>query len=233
MDEKYKNNIGKYFTEKDQLNFLEKKFAVLGCGGQGGNVAIFLTRLGVKQIILFDGDCFEENNINRQVGADLKHLGKNKAEVIKELCDEISSTVEIKCYPYFFGDNKNSDVEILKDCDFIFDEMDYHLAPVNTRNFLRRCMENGIPISYVGNPEGRSSTGILIDSDRLIYDKITQSLILSEQDYEKDIVGQPAYLYGITAGLDVLNMVKYFTQKDAKSGEIITYDFYNNIITKN
>ena len=232
MDEKYKNNVGKYFTEKDQSNFLEKRFAVLGCGGQGGNVALFLTRLGVKSIVLFDGDCFEESNINRQVGADLKHLGQNKAKVIKELCEEISTTVQVEAYPCYFGDNGKQDVEIVKTCDFIFDEMDYHLAPVNTRKYLRRCMESGIPISYGGNQEGGSTVGVLLDSDRFIYDKITQSLILGEQNYEKERIGQPAYLCAITAGLDVLNMVKYFTQENPKTGEIVTYDFYNNIIEK-
>lgn len=75
-------------TEQEQRDRQDKlKNAVVGIagtGGIGGQLAQRLVRMGVRNIKLADPDSFDVSNMNRQMGADLKHLGKNKAEVVAD-----------------------------------------------------------------------------------------------------------------------------------------------------
>ena len=64
-----KKNLGKNFNLQDQKILNNQIVTVIGCGGNGGYIIEFLARLGVKKLILFDGDNFELSNINRQIGA--------------------------------------------------------------------------------------------------------------------------------------------------------------------
>ena len=55
---RYKNNIGTYLSEENQKELLNKTFAVIGLGGNGGYIAEFLARQGCKKMILIDFDLF-------------------------------------------------------------------------------------------------------------------------------------------------------------------------------
>ncbi|WP_260854312.1 ThiF family adenylyltransferase, partial [Staphylococcus epidermidis] len=71
-------------AEKRQNKISEVVIGIAGCGGIGGAVAERLVRLGVRHIKVADPDYFELSNINRQFGASLDNLGRNKAEVVGE-----------------------------------------------------------------------------------------------------------------------------------------------------
>ena len=59
---------------------------MIGCGGQGGYILEYLARLGVKAITFWDGDRFEESNLNRQTFCHENNLTKSKIEeTVKEL----------------------------------------------------------------------------------------------------------------------------------------------------
>ena len=84
MKERYRQNIGDRFPEEIQNVCLTKTVAIVGAGGIGGYIIEHFARLGVKKIIIFDGDNFELSNINRQRFCNLQTIGKNKAEEAKE-----------------------------------------------------------------------------------------------------------------------------------------------------
>ena len=65
--ERYNNNLGTLLNKEQQLELFNKTITVLGCGGNGGYVLEFLARLGVKEIIIFDGDNYDISNLNRQI----------------------------------------------------------------------------------------------------------------------------------------------------------------------
>ena len=52
------------------------KIVVVGLGGVGGYVAESLIRSGVENITLVDFDVIEESNLNRQIIATRKNIGK-------------------------------------------------------------------------------------------------------------------------------------------------------------
>ena len=59
----------------------EARVAVVGLGGLGSNVAMWLARLGVGHLLLYDFDKVELSNLNRQYYF-LEDVGKYKAEAL-------------------------------------------------------------------------------------------------------------------------------------------------------
>lgn len=80
-------------TKQEQHNKQEKLknvvIGIAGTGGIGGQLAQRLVRMGVRNLKLADPDTFDISNMNRQMGADLQHIGKNKAEVVAEMGGDI------------------------------------------------------------------------------------------------------------------------------------------------
>ena len=67
----------------------QKKIAVFGIGGVGGYVCEALVRSGVEAFDLIDDDKVCLTNLNRQIIATRKTVGKYKADVMKEVAVKI------------------------------------------------------------------------------------------------------------------------------------------------
>ena len=68
--------IGKEAVEK----LKKSKVAIYGIGGVGSFVVEGLTRAGIGKLILVDNDVIEITNLNRQIHATKKNIGKRKIE---------------------------------------------------------------------------------------------------------------------------------------------------------
>src|SRR6185437_9665448 len=87
--EAFRRNIG-LVSETEQELLRGKTIAIPGLGGVGGQHLITLARMGVGGFHLADADTFSHANFNRQHGANLFTLGKNKAEVMEEMVRAIN-----------------------------------------------------------------------------------------------------------------------------------------------
>ena len=107
--------IGKEAIEK--LN--KTKVAIFGIGGVGSYVVEGLARAGIGNFILRDNDEVAISNINRQIIATHKTVGKSKVEVSKERILDINPNAEVEIYKEFFL--PESDEIIDKTVDYIVD----------------------------------------------------------------------------------------------------------------
>lgn len=88
---------------KENLERLQNsKVAIFGIGGVGSYVVEGLARAGIGKFILVDKDNIDISNINRQLIATTKTVGKPKVEVAKERILEINPTAEVEIYKEFF-----------------------------------------------------------------------------------------------------------------------------------
>lgn len=88
---------------KENIEKLKKsKVAIFGIGGVGSFVVEGLTRVGVGNFILVDNDKVAESNLNRQIIATTKTIGKLKVEICKERILEINPEANVEIYPEFF-----------------------------------------------------------------------------------------------------------------------------------
>ncbi len=109
-------------TIQDQLRLARSCVTIIGAGGLGGNVILTLARLGIGQIKIVDGDSFDETNLNRQILCISETIGKNKAEVAKEIILKINPAVHVKPYPiHLTPENAH---ELLKGSDVVVDALD-------------------------------------------------------------------------------------------------------------
>lgn len=90
--------IGKEAVDKIK----KSKIAVFGIGGVGSFVIEGLARAGIGNFILIDNDEVSESNINRQIIATTKTIGKPKIEVAKERILEINPKAKVETRKEFF-----------------------------------------------------------------------------------------------------------------------------------
>ncbi|MCR5260134.1 MAG: ThiF family adenylyltransferase [Desulfovibrio sp.] len=81
-------------SAQDMVRLLSSSVLVLGAGGLGGLAVQLLARLGVGRLVIADGDCFEESNLNRQILCSQDTLGQPKARVAAEVAVRIAPFCE-------------------------------------------------------------------------------------------------------------------------------------------
>ncbi len=100
------------------------RVAVFGVGGVGGYVCEALARSGVGALDLIDNDTVCLSNINRQIIATRKTVGRYKTEVMKERILDINPAAIVQVYQCFFLPENAG--------QFPFDEYDYVVDAVDT-----------------------------------------------------------------------------------------------------
>lgn len=73
----------------------EAHVLIIGCGGLGSNVAVFLAASGVGNIHLIDFDVVSVSNLHRQVFYGLNDIGKPKVSCLKKYIENITPFVKV------------------------------------------------------------------------------------------------------------------------------------------
>ena len=118
------------------------RVAVFGIGGVGGFVCEALVRSGVGSFDLIDSDIVSITNLNRQIIATRKTMGRDKGEVMKERILEINPEARVTTRKCFFLPENAQDIPF-DEYDYIVDAMDTVTAKIE---LIMRAREKGIPI---------------------------------------------------------------------------------------
>lgn len=130
--------IGKQAVEK----LKNSKVAVFGIGGVGTFAVEALARAGVGKLVLIDDDCICLTNINRQLHATRKTVGKPKVEVMKERVLDINPAAEVETYQRFYMPECSEEL-IHGDYDYIIDAIDTVTAKLD---LIIKAKTAGIPV---------------------------------------------------------------------------------------
>ena len=117
------------------------KVAIFGLGGVGSYVAEGLVRTGVGNFILVDNDDIEKTNLNRQIIATHKTIGKPKVEIAKKRMLEINPNVKVGTYQEFFMPDSKGIID--DSIDYIVDAIDTVTAKIE---LVVRANKLNIPI---------------------------------------------------------------------------------------
>lgn len=118
------------------------RVAVFGIGGVGGYVCEALVRSGVEHFDLIDDDKVCLTNINRQIIATRKTVGKYKAEVMRDRMLEINPNVDVRIHKCFFLP-ENVDEFPWDEYDYVVDAIDTVTAKIE---LVLQCQKRGIKI---------------------------------------------------------------------------------------
>lgn len=137
----FSRNIG-WVTETEQALLRSKRIAIAGMGGVGGGHLLTLSRLGIGAFNIADFDSFDLANFNRQAGAVMSTLGKDKSSTLAAMALDINPELQIRLFPKEI-DESNVD-DFLADVDLYVDSLDF-FAFAARRMVFRKCAEKGIP----------------------------------------------------------------------------------------
>lgn len=118
------------------------RVAVFGIGGVGGYTVEALARSGVGAFDLIDDDKVCLTNLNRQIIATRKTVGRYKAEVMEERIKEINPDAEVTVHKCFFLP-ENADEFPFEEYDYVVDAVDTVTAKIS---LVEKCNELGIPV---------------------------------------------------------------------------------------
>jgi sulfur-carrier protein adenylyltransferase/sulfurtransferase len=105
-----------------QQKLRESSVLVVGAGGLGCPVLLYLAAAGVGKIGLIDGDVVSLSNLNRQVLYGEKDLGKNKAEVAFQYFQNKYSDISWEIFSEFISVENGP--EIISSFDLVIDGSD-------------------------------------------------------------------------------------------------------------
>lgn len=118
------------------------RVAVFGIGGVGGYVCEALVRSGVGAFDLIDDDKVCLTNLNRQIIATRKTVGRYKTEVMKERMFDINPDVKVTMHNCFFLP-ENADEFPFGEYDYVVDAVDTVTAKIS---LVMKAQEAGVPI---------------------------------------------------------------------------------------
>lgn len=118
------------------------KVAVFGIGGVGSFAAEALARAGIGSLALFDNDKVSMSNINRQLIATHKTLGREKVEVMKERILDINPLCRVESNACFYSAQNASEFDFKK-YDYIVDAIDTVSSKLT---LVEEAKKAGVPI---------------------------------------------------------------------------------------
>ena len=134
-----KNQVARYSRHlimpevgpEGQKKLLSASVLMIGAGGLGSPLALYLAAAGVGRIGIVDHDVVDFSNLQRQIIHREADLGRSKVESAKERINSINSDVKVEIYPERL--TSENAMEIFKDYDIIID---------GTDNFATRYLVN-------------------------------------------------------------------------------------------
>lgn len=120
----------------------QSRVIVFGIGGVGSYCVEALARSGIGTIAMVDNDMVSISNINRQLVATHKTLGKYKVDVASEHILDINPSCNVKTFNCFFSEENAGKID-LTEYDYVIDAIDSVSSKVHLIVLSKKL---GIPI---------------------------------------------------------------------------------------
>ena len=181
---------------------------VVGAGGLGCPVAMYLGAAGVGRILLADGDTVDITNLQRQIGHATAAIGKNKADSLARSVLAINPEIEVQPIPEALAGNALH--EAVAAVDLVVDASDNFA----TRHAINRaCVLHGKPL-VSGAAIGFTGQLAVFDSGR-VYSPCYHCLFpdhADEPEMRCSDAGVFSPLVGVIGAMQAMEALKYLVQ---------------------
>ncbi|MCR4749385.1 MAG: tRNA threonylcarbamoyladenosine dehydratase [Lachnospiraceae bacterium] len=130
------------FGKENMERLAQARVAVFGIGGVGGYTVEALARSGIGTLDLIDDDKVCLTNINRQILATRKTIGKYKVDVAKERILDINPDAKVNVYKTFYMPDTRERFDFSQ-YDYIVDAIDTVTGKIE---MVLQANEAGVPI---------------------------------------------------------------------------------------
>ncbi|MCK5718651.1 MAG: molybdopterin-synthase adenylyltransferase MoeB [Thiomargarita sp.] len=207
-----------------QQQLLNSKVLIIGVGGLGSPVSMYLATSGIGHLVLVDFDQVDLSNLQRQILYDTTQIGQEKIVAAKHklqlLNPEIQITAINQQFDKKFADDLFNQVDVVVDCSDNF----------ATRFALNAtCVRLGVPLisGAALRWEGQVSVFLLNQANSPCYNCLYNDC---EQETETcNEVGILAPLVGIIGSIQALEVIKVLLNMgQSLAGKLLRFDAYNN-----
>jgi molybdopterin/thiamine biosynthesis adenylyltransferase len=181
-DTAFSRNLG-LTQPAEQQRLRSSRVAIAGMGGVGGVHALTMARLGVGKFHIADFDAFELHNFNRQSGAMMSTLNRDKSETMKAMILDINPQAEVEIFAE--GVTAENVDRFFAGVDVAIDGLDYFA--VDARDvFYREAERIGTPVVAVG-PIGCSAALLVFVPGKMTWHEYF-AMDLARDDYDKYVL---------------------------------------------
>jgi len=214
------NKIG----EDGQIALRNAKVLIVGVGGLGNPVSLYLAAAGVGTLYLADGDTIELSNLPRQIQFNEQDINKNKADVAAQ---KLSTQ---------FPDSNIEAIDDMLDqelCDYYLPQVDLVLDcsdNIQTRYLINQaCVHNKVPL-VIGAATGFDGQQLVVDprdNTSACYHCLFPS---SEKAPANNCqtLGILGPVLTIIAGVQALQAIKLLTNNNAQINQLNLFDGFSN-----
>jgi molybdopterin/thiamine biosynthesis adenylyltransferase/rhodanese-related sulfurtransferase len=228
MNRYIRQTVLKDLGPSGQNALCEAKVLILGCGGLGSPLALYLAAAGVGRIGLVDGDLVELSNLQRQILYAEKDVGREKSLAATERIRSANASVRVDTYSRRFEGAWALDVA-----------PDYDVLVDGTDNFSAKFLINDVSLKLqkplvhgsVSEFEGRFGTfsGKKGPCYRCLYPKSPKSSVQNCQ--EAGVLGAVVGVVGVWQALECLKVILDLAgigRLNPQYGRISIVDFFDN-----
>lgn len=188
------------FDSHSQKKLFNSKVLIVGVGGLGCPVSLYLAASGIGNIDLIEDDSIELHNLPRQILFTENDINKSKVETAKARLREINPKLNIKTYETKLSEDN---VQIMKDYDVIVDCSDSIHAKYLINDYSRIYNKN-IVIGSVLGWQGQIFS-ITTDSScyRCLFPAVKEFVVTC------DMAGVVSPMCGIIGTMQAIEVIKF------------------------
>ena len=190
--------------EEGQEKLRQAKVLIVGVGGLGCPIALYLTSAGVGHIGLIDNDVVSIHNLHRQVLYDEADIGQPKATCALHHLRPKNSDIELIAYPMRLT-QENAEA-LISEYDIVVDGCDNHA----TRYLISDiCEQLGKPYVYAAISAFQGQAGILCyEQEAPTYRTLfPDEKAMCSLEAEKGVVGTTPAIVGSIVANEVLKLI--------------------------
>lgn len=98
-----------------QEKLLASRVLIIGMGGLGSPIVMYLAAAGVGHLVLVDDDVVELSNLQRQIAHGTENIGLNKVESAKQTIQQLNPEIKVTTYAQKLDTKKLNDEIIAAD----------------------------------------------------------------------------------------------------------------------
>ena len=205
---------------KGQKKLLNAKVLIIGAGGLGAPVAMYLAAAGVGTIGIADADEVDLSNLQRQIIHATKDVGKPKVISAKETMEAMNPDVTVKTYHTFV--TSENIMELIRDYDFIIDGTDNFPAKFLIND---ACVMAKKPFSHAGIIRFQGQLMTYVPGQGPCYRCVFRDPPPKDAVPTCKQAGVIGAMGGVIGSLQAMEAIKYILGKgDLLTRSLLTYD---------
>lgn len=219
--ERYSRHIIlKEIGAKGQKKLLNAKVLIIGAGGLGAPVAMYLAAAGVGTIGIADADEVDLSNLQRQIIHATKDVGKPKVLSAKETMNEMNPDVTVNTYHTFVTSENIR--ELIRDYDFIIDGTDNFPAKFLIND---ACVMEKKPFSHAGIIRFKGQLMTYVPGEGPCYRCVFKNPPPKDTVPTCKQAGVVGAMGGVIGSLQAMEAIKFIVgQGELLTGNLLTYD---------